>query len=146
MVKRTMREKTTDDLNSDLLSKADFDQYLQENEPFLTRRSIPELLHELYQKGMGSKAALARKVGMSEVYLHQIFSGRRNPSRDRLLALCIGMEASLEEIQNLLKQTNYAPLYPRMKRDAIIMYGIVHHLSPSDINDKLFAENEKTLF
>lgn len=93
-----------------------------------------------------SKAALARKSGMSEVYLHQVFSGRRNPSRDRLLCLCIGLEATLEETQCLLKQSAYAQLYPKSKRDAIITYGILHHMELHAINDKLFAENEKTLF
>ena len=83
---------------------------------------------------------------MGEVYLHQVFSGRRNPSRDRLLCLCIGLEATLEETQCLLKQSAYAQLYPKSKRDAIITYGILHHMELHAINDKLFAENEKTLF
>ena len=83
---------------------------------------------------------------MSEVYLHQVFSGRRNPSRDRLLCLCIGLEATLEETQCLLKQSAYAQLYPKSKRDAVITYGILHRMELHAINDKLFAENEKTLF
>lgn len=46
----------------------------------------------------------------------------------------------------MLTQGAYALLYPRIKRDAIISYGLVHQLSPGEINDKLFAEQEKTLF
>ena len=83
---------------------------------------------------------------MSEVYLHQVFSGRRKPSRDRLLCLCIGLEATLEETQQLLKRATYAQLYPKVKRDAIISHGILHKTSLTEINDKLFSENEKTLF
>ena len=83
---------------------------------------------------------------MSEVYLHQVFSGRRNPSRDRLLCLCIGMEVSLEETQQLLKQAAYAPLYPKQRREAIIAYGISHGMTLQQVNDKLFAEGEKTLY
>ena len=82
---------------------------------------------------------------MSEVYLHQVFAGRRNPSRDRLLCLCVGLEVSLDEAQKLLKQAAYAPLYPKNRRDAIITYGILHHMQLQAINDKLFLENEKTL-
>ncbi len=40
---------------------------------------------------------------MSEIYLHQIFAGRRNPSRNRLLCLCYGLEATVDETQELLK-------------------------------------------
>ena len=83
---------------------------------------------------------------MSEVYLHQVFSGRRNPSRDRLITICIGMGATLEETQSMLKLAGYAEIYPRIRRDAIIGFGIMHGQELNEINDKLFAEQEKTLF
>lgn len=82
---------------------------------------------------------------MSEVYLHQVFSGRRNPSRDRLICLCISLDATLEETQDLLKKAAFAQLYPKVRRDAVIIHGILHHSTPEQINDKLFAEDEKTL-
>ena len=141
-----MENKTTDDLSQALMSEPDLDSYLRENQPFFAGQSIAELLALYHERTNLSKAALARKAGMSEVYLHQVLAGRRNPSRDRLLCLCVGLETSLEEAQRLLKLASYAPLYPRLKRDAIISYGIVHHMALGEINDKLFTENEKTLY
>ena len=141
-----MKDKTTDDLRQALMAESNIDSYLRENQPFFAGQSIAELLAVYYERTDLSKAALARKAGMSEVYLHQVFAGRRNPSRDRLLCLCVGLETTLEEAQRLLKQAGYAPLYPRLKRDAIISFGIVHHMELGEINDKLFAENEKTLY
>lgn len=141
-----MGEKTTGDLRSELMSTSDINSYLSENQAYFYEESISQLLMDLYRKKSISKAALARKAGMSEVYLHQVFSGRRNPSRDRLVCLCIGLEATLEETQQVLKQAGYAQLYPKSKRDAIITYGILHHTELGEINDKLFSENEKTLF
>ena len=140
-----MKEKTTDDLKRELMSEADLDAYIKENEALFVDKTVIELLGELYERKSVSKAALAKQAGMSEVYVHQVFSGRRTPSRDRLLCLCIGLEATLEETQRLLKQAIYAQLYPANKRDAII-HGIIHRTSLSAINDKLFAEGEKTLF
>ena len=141
-----MKVKTTDDLSQALMEQPSIDSYLRENRPFFAGQSIGELLSAYYERTDLSKAALARKAGMSEVYLHQVFAGRRNPSRDRLICLCVGLEVSLEEAQQLLKLASYAPLYPRLKRDAIISYGIVHRMALGEINDKLFTENEKTLF
>lgn len=141
-----MKEKPTSDLNHELMSASNIDSYIHENTPFFADQSTAELLTELYEKKSLSKAALARKAGMSEVYLHQVFSGRRNPSRDRLLCLCVGLEATLEETQHLLQRASYAQLYARNKRDAIISHGIIHHTELNEINDKLFSENEKTLF
>ena len=67
---------------------------------------------------------------MSEIYLHQIFAGRRNPSRNRLLCLCYGLSASIDETQELLKLSGMAQLYPKRKRDAIIYYGLLHKEKP----------------
>ena len=75
-----------------------------------------------------------------------MFAGRRNPSRSRLICLCFGLSATLEETQTLLKQCGYAQLYARDRRDAIILYGIVNGMSLFDVNDKLFSEEEETLF
>ena len=77
---------------------------------------------------------------MCEIYLHQIFAGRRKPSRNRLLCLCFGLEASVEETQELLKLCGMAQLYPKLKRDAIIYYGLLHGLKLFEINDKLFDD------
>lgn len=141
-----MTEKSTGDLTCELMSAASIDSYIKDNQTFFSDQSISELLMGLYSKRSISKAALARKSGMSEVYLHQIFAGRRTPSRDRLLCLCIGLGATLEETQRILMQASYAQLYPKIKRDAIISYGIVHCTPLQEINDKLFAENETILF
>ena len=137
-----MRQKSTNDLNQELMAQPNLDKYITENETHFTDVDISAFLLELYERCRLSKAELARQAGMSEVYLHQVFSGRRKPSRDRLLCLCAG----LEDIQRLLKQAGYAPLYPKLKRDAIIIHGILSHTPLNEMNDKLFSENERTLF
>lgn len=141
-----MQEKSTDDLNRELMEQSDLGAYLSQNQHFFDDHTVAEHLAALYEQKSVTKAALARSAGMSEVYLHQVFSGRRKPSRDRLICLCIGLEASLEETQQLLRLAGYAPLYPRLRRDAMISFSLLHHMPLQILNDKLFAENEKTLF
>ena len=141
-----MEEKSTGDLGQELMSQPDLDAYIRENSELFAVQDFAALLAVLYDKKDISKAALARRAGISEVYLHQVFSGRRNPSRDRLVCICVGLGASLEETQTLLKHGGYARLYPKVKRDAIISHGLLHHTPLAEINDKLFSENEKTLF
>lgn len=138
--------KNTDNLQQELMEAPTLDQFLSENQDNSTRESVCELLEKLMKKRKMSKAVLARLSGMSEVYLHQVFSGRRNPSRSRLLCLCFGLGATLEESQALLKQCGYARLYPKNRRDAIIFYGIANGMDLFAVNDKLFEENEETLF
>lgn len=107
-----MKESSTQDLSRELMSESNLDAYLSRNQPVFSDEDVANLLNRLYQRTDLSKAALARQAGMSEVYLHQVFSGRRKPSRDRLLCLCICMGASLEEIQQALKHATYAPSTP----------------------------------
>lgn len=141
-----MEGKSTSDLSQELIEQADLGQYITSNRACFIQNDMPSALAELYKKCPFRKAELARRAGMSEVYLHQVFSGRRKPSRDRLLCICVGLEATLEEVQQLLKQVGYAPIYPKLKRDAIISHGIIHRTPLAEINDKLFSENEKTMF
>ena len=138
--------KDTDNLRQELMGSADLDQFLSENKGNFNSGSVCDLLTRLFQQRALSTAALAKQSGMSEVYLHQIFAGRRTPSRSRLLCLCFGLSATLEETQELLKQCGLAQLYPKNRRDAVILYGIANGMDLFAVNDKLFAENEETLF
>ena len=106
---------------------------------------LPHGLQALFDQQDMSKSALAKASGISEVYLHQVFSGRRTPSRDRLLCLCIGLGASTEETQSLLQQAHHAPLYARDKRDAVLLFGLSHSLTLPEINDALFTAGAETL-
>ena len=140
-----MPQKSTDDLYQELMSTSKLDAYIKNNQEQFSNQNVAELLTKLYENYPLTKAELARQSEMSEVYLHQVFAGRRKPSRDRLLCLCIGMKLSLEDSQHLLKCARYAQLYPKSRRDTIISFGLLHGFSLYEVNDKLFAENEKTL-
>lgn len=141
-----MDRKNTDDLRQELMSSPNLDEFLSDNEKNFSNESIPVILNRLLSEKNISKATLAKQSGISEVYLHQIFAGRRNPSRNRLLCLCYGLNASLDETQDLLKLCGVAQLYSANRRDAILIFGIVHGISLFEINDKLFSEDEETLF
>lgn len=138
--------KNTDDLQQELMEAHDLDQFLSDNEENFINNSVCELLSLLFRKRNISKATLAKQSGMSEVYLHQVFAGRRNPSRSRLLCLCFGLQTTVEETQELLKQRGFARLYTKNRRDAIILYGILNGQDLFAVNDKLFAENEESLY
>lgn len=138
--------KDTNNMQQELMSAPDLDRFLSENQDNFLSGNILDLLNALFQKRSISKAALAKQSGMSEVYLHQVFAGRRNPSRSRLICLCFGLSATLDETQELLKQGGFAQLFPKNRRDAIIIYGLVNSASLFEVNDKLFSEGEETLY
>lgn len=140
-----MNEKNTDTLQQELMSTNNLDRFLTENDASFRDVPLQEAIQCIFdEKGM-SKAQLAKQSGISEVYLHQLFSGRRFPSRSRLLCLCFGLGATVDEAQSLLQQARHAPLYSRDRRDAIIIFALSHHMTLFEANDKLFTENMDTL-
>lgn len=127
------------------MSTNNLDRFLTENDASFRDVPLQEAIQRIFdEKGM-SKAQLAKQSGISEVYLHQLFSGRRFPSRSRLLCLCFGLGATVDEAQSLLQQARHAPLYSRDRRDAIIIFALSHHMTLFEANDKLFTENLDTL-
>ncbi len=64
------------------------------------------------------------RAGIESSYGHQIFKGSRIPSRDKVLQLAFGFGFDLEDTQELLKVAQYNPLYPKIKRDAVIIFCI----------------------
>lgn len=141
-----MTRKNTNQLLQELMDTNDLHRVLTENDASFREDGLTDALQRLFEERSMTKTTLAKSSGISEVYLHQVFAGRRNPSRDRLLCICVGLGITLDETQRMLTQGGYAQLYPRTRRDAIISYGVVHQLPLGEINDKLFAEQEKTLF
>lgn len=141
-----MKLKNTNDLQTELISAPDLDRFLAENQDTFYDAGFADFLTNLFEKKGLSKATLAKKAGISNVYLHQIFSGERNPSRNRILCLCFGLTATLEEAQQMLKHGGYAQLCVKNKRDAIIIYTLTHGMSLDEANDLLFSEQEKTLY
>lgn len=138
--------KNTDDLLKELTSTSDLSTFLDENQDNFNNTQVCELLTDLFNKSGLTKAALAKKAATSEVYLYQIFSGGRTPSRNRTLCLCIGMSCTLDETQKVLRESCLAQLYPKDRRDAIIIFGLSAGMTLSEVNDKLFTEGEETLF
>ncbi len=140
-----MAERSTDEMKTQLAQANGLKQFLEENMDSFAESDFPNLLKDKLAEKKISKAQLAKASGMSDVYLYQLLSGRRSPSRNRLICICIGLSLTVDETQDLLFRAGTGPLYAKNKWDAIILYGISHRLDLFAINDLLFEENENTL-
>lgn len=52
---------------------------------------------------------------------------------------------NIEQMQAVLKIGGFAQLYPKSKRDSILIMGIKNGLSVAKINEQLFDNGEETL-
>ena len=139
-------KKSTDELNHELTVSEDFDRFMKENREAFNYSSVAEIFDKLLEKSGLSKAELAKNSGMSDIYLYQILSGKRTPSRNRVITLCIGLSQSPEETNEILKHCGYAELYVKNRRDAAIFFALQNHWDIFTLNEKLFEIGEETLF
>ncbi len=125
--------RKTDALLKNILSAKDFNEVLSANSEAFVEKSISEYLQDLCRKRGMIPEQVIKKSQIDRTYGHQIFNGTRLPSRDKLLMLSFGFELSLDETQELLKTAGKSILYPKVKRDAAIIFGISHNMSIMDV-------------
>ncbi len=135
----------TKDLEQEMSGRAKLNAFLEKNKDEFLSYDMNVILQPLMKRQGLSKAELARRAKISDVYLFQILSGRRKPSRDKLLCICIAMELNVSETQTILKECHEAALYVKDRRDAVILYGLERSWNVSEIDDALFEAGEKLL-
>lgn len=65
------------------------------------------------------------KSGISRNYVYNILNGhKKNPGRDKIIALCIGASMNYSQIQKALEIAETAPLYPRNPRNVRIAVAV----------------------
>lgn len=101
-----------------------FRDFLTKNKKHMIDQSLSEHLMLLLKQKKLKRAKVIENSGMDKAYVYQIFKGEKKPSRDKLIAIAFGMELNEEETQRLLKLAGYSELYPRIARDALILFAI----------------------
>lgn len=107
--------------------------------------SLADYLAELMKEKGLSKADLIRGSGLDRTYCYQIFDGSKKGGRDKIIALLMAAHAGLKEIQRGLEISEEGVLYPRRRRDAILIFSIEKGLSVEDTNELLEQFGEKML-
>lgn len=82
---------------------------------------LVEYLYQLLKDRNMTLRNLVSKMPISKSYMYQITSKRRNMGRDSALLVAVILKLSLEETQKLLKYSGNATLYPKIRRDAILL-------------------------
>ncbi|MGX8680173.1 MAG: hypothetical protein ACSW8B_02160 [bacterium] len=98
---------------------------------------VDYLVYLADQQGL-SKSTIIKKASLDRTYGYQIFAGLKTPGKNKILALSLAMGISQEETDRLLKLANQGVLYPKIKRDAIIIYALAHHYDLLQTNELLY--------
>lgn len=119
----------TSQLLKELFKADSLDQYLQNHKNDKEPAPLYVYLQELCREQGKLPADIIRKADLETSYGYQVFKGTRNPSRDTVLQLAFGFQATLNQAQTLLRYASMSPLYPRVKRDAVVIYCLQHKIT-----------------
>ena len=138
-------KKSTEELLKTLKHTPDVNTFLTEEQDNFHHLPLHTCLEQLLTQKNISPGECIRKSGLDRTYCYQILSGKKLPSRNKVLALCFGLDLNFKEVQTLLKSTGYPPLYPRKERDSIIIFALHRNMSMVDLNEILFDAGHETL-
>jgi len=139
--------KNTEELMNELKNSESIEAYLATNSDEMLEISLSDYLRELMNMYELDKSSIFKKANMSDTnYGYEIFRGEnKKASRDKLIQICFGYPLTCEEAQKVLRLGKTRPLYPRDKRDAIILFALKNKLTIAELNNKLFDAKEKLL-
>ncbi|MBR6785514.1 MAG: helix-turn-helix transcriptional regulator [Clostridia bacterium] len=137
-------EKSTSRLLNGLTNSNDIIAFLNENEKELLCETLPQCLSRLLAEKDLTVAAVAEESGRGD-YAYKIFNGNKNPTRDVLISIALGMGLTLPETQLVLRLAKFAYLDPRNKRDSIFIFAINKRLNIYETNAILIDTNEKEI-
>lgn len=127
MTEHKTAEGRTSALFRRLFNTTDLEKFIERNAGEMEVPSFHAYITNLCKTTEQVPEQIIKKAGIERTYGHQLFNGTRKPSRDKVIQLAFGFKLDLDDTQKLLQIAQKNPLYPKIKRDAAILFCITHH-------------------
>ncbi len=138
-----MAERLTEELLDELLSTSSISSFIEQNG--LGHRTLSEYLEQLLEKKHLKRSQVVRMADLNETFGYQIFTGARNPSRNKVLQIAFAMALTPRETNRALEAAGVSSLYSKDRRDAIIIFCLDRGCSLQKANEELYRFGEETI-
>ena len=122
-----MKDSRTSALLRKLFNTPDIETFFESNAEEMALPAFHAYITDICKSTGLVPEQVIKHAGIERTYGHQLFNGTRNPSRDKVIQLAFGFRLDVEDTQKLLQIAQKSPLYPKIKRDAAVLYCIRHH-------------------
>ena len=102
-------------------------------------------LEKLIEEHGMKKKEVVRKLNLEESYARKLFGVQRIPTRKILLQCAFLLSLNLADTQRLLDIGQKPRLYPRIRYDAAIIYGLEEKMTLEEMNAFLEEIHEDVL-
>ncbi len=138
--------KSTDELMEILKSEPDIEHYIEENTEEIICGDFRDYISELLQEKKLTVAKVSRRGQMSDSYLYKLGQGvKENPSRNKVIQICFGFALDANESNKLMSIAGVGRLYPRVRRDSIILFCLENHIDILECDKMLEDAGDKTI-
>lgn len=135
-----MTERLTEEVLQELLDAPSLDAFVDGRE--FPAETLVGFLGRMLEKKHLKRSRVVRMADLNETFGYQIFTGARNPSRDKVL---LAMALTLRETNRALRAAGTSSLNPKCRRDAIIIFCIGQGCSLQKVNEELYRLGEETV-
>ncbi len=142
--KRRVKEPLTEELLEELLAAPDPATFADQKR--IKQKTLAQYLQQYLDEKGFERADVVRAAGLNETYGYQLFTGQRtNPSRNKVLQLAFALQLTLREAGRLLQAAGANALYPKNRRDAIIIFCLDRGYSLRKTDEELYRFGEDTI-
>lgn len=138
-------KKKTDELVSEIKATNDIERYICENTGEFNDRMFLRTLQAHYAKSGLTQETIANRSMLSHGYVNNVLNNAKRPSRDTVIKLSFGLILTVDEANRLLKFSGHGEFYPRLERDAVLMYCLNKNISIFDAVE-LLEKRSQTSF
>lgn len=142
---QTQKEISTDDLFLMLENSKNFSEDFTKLSGQMNAPEFHEYLSALISERDIDAAKLGVMALLSRSFTYQICAGDRTPNRDIIIRIAVVLALSIDETQRLLKLANRGVLYPKIKRDSLIIYALNNKYDLYKTDELLVQYGQKTL-
>ena len=132
-----IRGTTSDALHKQIKGAGSFSEFWEQHKKQIVHQPLSEYLCELLDEKGLKRSDVVVRTGLDKAYVYQIFAGKKNPSRDKLITIAFGMGFSEEETQQMLQLSGHRELWPKDERDALLLFAIQRGMSLEEVHTEL---------
>lgn len=114
-----------------------FSEFWERHKKQIVHQTLSEYLAKLRVEKKLKRSEIVVRTGLDKAYVYQIFAGKKNPSRDKLITIAFGMKLNEDETQRMLQLSGYRELWPKDERDALFLFAIQHGKSLEYVHTEL---------
>lgn len=137
--------RTEDLLNYLKKENISYESYLKKHQNSFIQNDLSEMWTDIIKNCNMKKSDIINASDIGYTYFYDIIRGDKIPSRDKVLKILIAMKTDLAKIQGILRLYGWAGLYPKIKRDSIIIYAVNHGFSLLQLQKLLSSNSEDIL-